>query len=498
MKTQMLALESDPRISLPTTRDIFAVLFRQKWTMLIAFVFALLAVAASGIWIPSYNGQMKIFVRRQRSDAIVTSSANAPNQLFSDQVSEEDLNSEVELLNSDDLLRQVVLATGLNAKKGSSSDDVEIARAVRKLSKDLKIEPLRKSNIISVSYQTRDPRTAARVLKALAAAYTEKHLEVHRPSGEITFFDQQVERYQQRVNEAQDKLRKFIKGTGVVSADTEREEALKQADELATTGRQAESSLHEIEQRVSILQSQLASMQPRTVAVVRTSDNALLSERLKSTLLDLQLRRTELLTKYQPTYQLVKEVDEKIAATNAAIASADSKPLRDESSEANPDYRWVRAELTKAQSELGGLKSRAASASRDEARYRQIAENLSQEGVVQQDLERSVKAEEDNYFLYLQKREEARISDALDRRGILNVAMAEQPVVPALPNRSRSGVLLLALLLSGAFSLSAAFAVDFMDPSFRTPDELAGYLGTPVLIAPPKGSVLRALGKEGK
>jgi len=29
--------------------------------------------------------------------------------------------------------------------------------------------------------------------------------------------------------------------------------------------------------------------------------------------------------------------------------------------------------------------------------------------------------------------------------------------------------------------------VDFLDPSFRTPDELAFYLGTPVLASLPKG-----------
>ena len=77
----------------------------------------------------------------------------------------------------------------------------------------------------------------------------------------------------------------------------------------------------------------------------------------------------------------------------------------------------------------------------------------------------------------MQKREEARISDALDQRGILNVSLAEQPVVPALPKRSPLSVALLTLLLAGTFSLSTAFVLDFMDPTFRTPDELAGYLG---------------------
>ena len=48
---------------------------------------------------------MKILALRQRSDAMVTASANAPDQFSNDQVSEEDLNSEVELLNANARLR---------------------------------------------------------------------------------------------------------------------------------------------------------------------------------------------------------------------------------------------------------------------------------------------------------------------------------------------------------------------------------------------------------
>jgi uncharacterized protein involved in exopolysaccharide biosynthesis len=106
--------------------------------------------------------------------------------------------------------------------------------------------------------------------------------------------------------------------------------------------------------------------------------------------------------------------------------------------------------------------------------------------LVQQDLERAAKTQEENYLLYVHKREEARISDALDQRGILNVSLAEQPVVPVLPTKSPVTIAMFALLLAGVFSLSTAVIVDFMDPSFRTPDELANYLGAPVLAALPK------------
>ena len=328
---------------------------------------------------------------------------------------------------------------------------------------------------------------AEEVLKALAAAYTEKHLEVHRPSGEFKFFDQQTEQYKQGLNQAQEKLTDFTKGTGVVSAEIERDSALQQAEAFDSNARQAQTALLETEQRVSALQAQLQTIKPRMTTVVRNSDNPQLFEQLKSTLLNLEMKRTELLTKYEPTYRLVQEVDQQIADAKSAISAEESKPIRDETSDQNPDYQWVQAELTKAQADLSGMKARAAAAAAVAAKYHEEAQHLDQNMVIQQNLLQDAKTQEDNYLLYERKREEARISNALDQGGILNVALAEQPVVPALPKRSPLSVAFLTLLLAGTFSLSTAFVLDFMDPTFRTPDELAGYLGTPVLAALPKG-----------
>jgi len=496
MRNEELAIERYTRQPLPTPRDIVAVLFRQRWAMLTAFVIVVIAVAVSGVWVPKYEAKMKILVQRQRSDTMITSSANAPAQFSGDQVSEQDLNSEVELLNSGDLLRKVVLTTGLSGKPGSPTDrdrEIRIAKAVGKLGKDLKIEPLRKSNVISVAYSNRDPHLAAQVLQALAAAYTEKHLELHRSSGEFKFFDQQTEQYQQGRDQAQAKLTDFTKGTGVVSAQLERDSALQQANEFDSTAHQAQTTMIETEQRVRALQAQLQSMQPRMTTVVRTSDNPQLLQQLKSTLLNLELKRTELLTKYEPTYRLVQEVDQQIADAKSAINAEQSKPIREESSDQDPNYQWVRAELTKAQADLSGLKARATTAASIAGQYHETAQRLDQDGLVQQDLLQAAKTQEENYLLYVHKREEARISDALDQCGILNVAMAEEPVVPPLPSRSPLSVAFLTLLLGGTFSLSTAFVLDFMDPSFRTPAQVADLLRIPVVVAVPKRT---AIGKS--
>jgi len=488
MRTENLAIEGYARKPLPTPRDIAAILFRQRRAMLIAFVVAVVVAVLSGKWVPTYEARMKILVLRQRSDAMVTSSANMPAPFSGDRVTEEDLNSEVELLKSDDLLRKVVLTTGLNKNLGSSIDrDVDIARAVRKLAKDLTIEAARKSNVISVDYSNRDPQLAAQVLQALSTAYTEKHLELRRSSGEFLFFDQQTQQYLKGLDQAQAKLTDFTKTTGVVSAQLERDAALGHANEFDSTARQAQAAIAETEQRVQTLQTQLRSMQPRMTTVVRTSDNPQLFQQLKSTLLNLQLKRTELLTKYEPTYRLVQEVDQQIADTKSSIAAEESKPIREESTDENPNYRWVQTELTKAEADLSGLKGRAATAASIAGGYHQAAQRLDEDGRVQQDLLQAARTQEENYLLYVHKREEARIDDALDQRGIVNVAMAELPVVPAIPAHSPVNFAFAALFLAGCFSFSTAFVVDLMDPSFRTPDELANYLGVPVLAALPKG-----------
>ena len=292
MKTEDVAIEVYTRQSLPTSRDVMTMLYRQRRVLLITFAVVLVAVAVSGLWVPKYETQMKVLVRRQRSDEIVTSSANAPTVQFNDQVSEQDLNSEVELLNSEDLLRKVVLSTGLAGVQGPATDresKIKIEKAVRQLSKDLKIGALRRSNLISVSYESRSPEQAAKVLSALASGYMEKHLEVHRSGGEFKFFDEQMKQYEQGLDQAKAKLTDFTNTTGVVSADLERDAALRQANEFDAAAQQARSNLLETQQRVAVLKSQLQSMKPRMVTLVKTSNSSQLNDQLKTTLLNLEL-----------------------------------------------------------------------------------------------------------------------------------------------------------------------------------------------------------------
>jgi len=97
----------------------------------------------------------------------------------------------------------------------------------------------------------------------------------------------------------------------------------------------------------------------------------------------------------------------------------------------------------------------------------------------------SEKAAEENYLLYVKKREVARMGDALDQGRIVDVAIAEQPVVPALPVWPASVVVLAGFFAALTSGTGAAFAADYLDPALRTPEEVLACLEIPVLASLP-------------
>ena len=119
--------------------------------------------------------------------------------------------------------------------------------------------------------------------------------------------------------------------------------------------RQTVIEVAETRRRASELEEQLARLSERTVTQVRTADNPELLRSLKATLLDLQLKRTQLLTKFEPTHRLVKEVNEQIAQAETAINNEKLSPVRDETSDKNANYEWAKGELLRAHVQLRSL-----------------------------------------------------------------------------------------------------------------------------------------------
>ena len=476
----------------PTLRELAMVLFRQRRAFVCVSVMILTAAVLYAIFGTKYQADMKILLRKGRADVPASAQQDAPIDVSRLEISEEELNSEVELLQDYAVLRKVVEENGMGERDplhflhpGEGRPE-RIERAARRLAKKIKVEPIKKTNLIKVSYSSGNPHQAAKVLQSVAAAYLEKHTVVHRPDGEADFFDQQKSEARLQLEEAKGKLLQFTARHGVVSAPQQRDLTLQKLSELEAQYRQAAIELSETQTRVNELRTLLAKLPQRTTSQVRISDNGDLLKALKSSLVDLQLKRTQLLTKFEPNHRLVAEVDQQVAQVQSTITAENLLPLRDETTDKNSHYEWATSELQSAQVQLKALESRQAAAAAQVAAYRAYARQLGEDAITQEDLLSSEKAAQDTYLLYVKKREEARVDDALDQRGIVNVAIAQPPVDPVLPATSGWIVLAIGFLAASGGGTAAAFAADYLDTGFRTPDDLLAYLNVPVLASLPR------------
>src|SRR5262249_32902693 len=188
-------------------REMLAPMFRRKRLMGFSLIgFLMLAVLGTLYLSSIYKCEMEVLVNRERMDPKVT--AEVVNQTPSAEppVTEEEINSEVELLQSPDILQKVVLAMGLQDAERTSimamllpkqSDEWYIARATNHLANRMKVAVVKKTNMIEVSYKNGDPQTAFGVMDKLAGLYMEKHLTVHRPTGSYEFFSKETDKYRE-------------------------------------------------------------------------------------------------------------------------------------------------------------------------------------------------------------------------------------------------------------------------------------------------------------
>ena len=506
-KIEELAIRStgEPVLAL-TLRDAVMPIFRHRRLVTLVFLGIFLGAILCLLLLPrKYEAEMKILVNRERVDAVVTpdpDNANGPGIVPA--VSEEDLNSEVELIKSRDLLERVAIACDLsgesksrlnrwldrigNAFRGTqNTPQTRLAVAVQDLEQRLIVDPMKKTDLIRISYASHDPEQAANVLQTLATMYQEKHAAVHRPEGAFRFFEQETARYRDELANAEIKLTDFNSREGIVEAATQKQLVLQQLSQFEAQWQQAQANSYQAKARAEALRNQATSMPARQTTQVIKTGNAQLLATLESTLLSLELKRSELLTKYAPGYTPVQEVNAQIRDTRAAIVEAQQSPVEQVTTDRLPAQDWMTTELARAETDRTALNAQADATAQIVRRYQGIARTLDAKGTQQTDLTRNVKTAEDNYVLYVRKREEARISDALDSKRIVNVAIAEAATVPALPTLHLAWILIGGFFVAGVVSVGSAYAVDRLDASFHTPDELFRYLDTRVLASIPSG-----------
>jgi len=486
----------------PTPRELLTPIFRHKRLVMGVFsALFLLSVFVAWFWASRYYvSEMQVVVAQLRTDPAITSGQNAAVGTYKG-VAPDQISSEIALLKGQDILRRVAetCALGNGWIEGWSTSEIflsndpdrlkaaRIQNAAAKLEKGVKAEAEKVSDVITVKYGALgDPKTPACVLQNIGKLYLEKHLQMRRPSGSATFFAEQTERYRGELADVEARLADFSRNEGVAAPDVLRTDIAQQVAASMAQLHQTQQQIAGDEERLKADEAQLQNTPDRITTQQSSNAANLLMQQLETILLNAQLKRTQLAVKYDPSFPLVREADEEIAKTQAAIEKAKQMNYADKTTDLNPTYQLLQQDIARTRSDLATQRANSAAIEDSIKTLHGQMVDLDGKSVKQTVLLREEKADEANYLLYLNKREQARTSDALDQKGIADVAIAVPPVAAALPAFNPFQVGLGGLILAFLAAIAAAFAAEWMDPHFRTPDEVTATLKIPVLAAVPR------------
>ncbi len=490
-----------PRAAVPLSgRTAIEAIFRHLRLLVLLLVgIEAIALLATLLTHKQYKSQTKFLVQNARGNVVITPEKTGANPVVSD-VTEEQLNSELEVLHSQDVVNAIAdpgWKTLSNAER-TPGRIREHEKLLASFEKRFSTELVRKSDVIDVNILAKSPAEAQGELQALSAAYLAEHRKLQRPSGASGFFANEAARYQNAWNDASQKLVAFQQEHHLISVP---DQAASIDKEIVSTQEQIhgiDATLHELDGRIHSSSAQLASLPERQTTMQRTIPNQASVEELNTLLVRLQNKRTELLTKFRPEDRLVKEADRQIADTKAALSNATTMLGQENTTDVAPAWQIVNSNLAQTKiSRDAAVAQRGALSTRLDTLQKNLADlqTLSVQFNTLQSQDTELK---DNYQLYAQKRDQAQMEDAMDEQKLLNVAVAETPTLSFVPVKPRPVMnMLLATVTALFLGICAVYFAELGRSTVATPRELEAASGYPVLATIPVFSLAAARSSSG-
>ena len=420
-------------------RQIVEAAFRHRklWFLITLIVFCA-SIAYTLLRPRQYRSEMDILVQNRRGDEQIPPS-RVNGTVTINGVTEEQINSEIQMLQSTSLANLVVDPQWNNRAMGSLTRDQFRAhdKAVDRFEKNLSVELIRKSNVIHVTYLASDPKTATDALNRLLAAFLVKQREIAQPPGTAKFFADEAARYKGELDQAQQQLADYQQQHQIVSLGDTEQNTDREINDAETDLRNTDAQISELTEELGTETHQLKNIPTRQMTQQRVLPNDYSVERLNTMLAELQNQRTSLLTKFTPEDRMVEEIDKKIADTKAALASAKQMTAQETASDVNPVWQTVTGAIIQGESQRQALRAKENSLKQQIAGLRSNLSGVEGSTVAFTTLKQKVTDLENDYQLYTQKRDEAEMADAMNENRLLNVAVQQNPTYSVVPFRPR-------------------------------------------------------------
>ena len=490
-----------PPVAKPGTslRAAVEALFRHKKIFVICVGAIGALVAAFLIFIPrEYSSEMKILVQNGRENVVVSAERTSPVNVVSD-VTESQVNSELEILQSRDVLETVVDPAWRDkpVEQRSPAELEQHEAALRKFVKKLDTGVIRKTNIITVNFRARTPEQARNSLQALSEAYLAQHKKMQRPLGTTPFFTSQAAHYRQVWEDASRKLTAFQHEHELHSLPI-REAELEQ--QITSTGASlliADSSLHEQDARLAEASQTLKAMPMRQTTEDRALPNLQSVQEINTLLVEMENKRTALLANYKGDDRRVIDLERQIAATRAALNHATENRSHEVATNVDPVWQQIRTDYSQTQIARRATAAHKAVLLSQVAILKKQLDGLQKFSIEYDNLEEEVQQARGNYELYIQKRDQAQIEDAMDNQKLTNVAIAQQPTLSSIAVRPRP-------LLDGALGIFTAlflglcviYCAETGRSTIATPRELDTVTRYPLLATVSAGLIQSPTGPQ--
>lgn len=411
-----------------------------------------------------YGAEMQFLVKNARQDLTLNPDPSLTTTASSE-LNETEVNSAMHLLLSRDLLKAVVLDTGLYRPYLRSGQQSPTPRAVdlavMRLARDLQVSTIRKTNIIQASYRARDPQLAADVMKDLGSRYMQAQLSSHSTPGSLAFFSRELQQYRGRLDAAESATSAFRRSTQIFNADQQRSALVAQLEDVQTRLKDTGADWQEAQAKLAALTTETAAAPARMPADERSSVNSLSVDHLQTELAEMQNRRILLLMKFRPDDREVKELEDEIANTKRNLEAAKTEYSSETITAINPLHETLLTGLSQARINLKTLAARRAALEQMNTAYLAQLDSFDQKAVTLGDLSRAEMLDQKGYQFYGERMEAARAANQMDKDNFANVAMIETPVASPLPVWP---VMSLSLLLGAFVGLVMGFSLAFIWP----------------------------------
>ena len=488
LSARAVARWKEPPRYLPS--DVLALLWRQWPLMIVVFV----VILAIGVIVAlkmhtTYPARSSILIRLGQEYVYQPAFGDAARgtTLDNDQV----VQSELAILGSEAVKAQVVQDIGVarlspelgRAYAKASPDkrkDIESA-AIRAIEMGLKINSAPGNSIVSLSYTSRDPQLSALVLNTLVDEYLRyrRAVLIDKDAGPI---QQQLDALQGRLAKADQDYQAFLTQNGVESGDYDAEKAsLSQIyGQLTTENYSVQAALSEAQGRLGATAGEVASTQPE-IGLYRDLDHS-----AQDKLAALRTSRADLLSRYLPGTQPIRDIDQQIIAQEALIRSGLNATEGAKRVGPNPTYQSLVTEKNTLQAQVASLRDRKAQIAASLAEIAGRRMKLSALDPQYQDLSRQRDLLTANVKSLAQRAQESQATEALAKNGEGNIRVIERAYPPTTGVSLKKPVMLLSVVFAAFAALCAGLLAAFLSKGYPTPEAVERELELPVLIATPR------------